>query len=99
MNKRTLALWGLSFLASLSLKAAADVYKCSKMGQTIYSDQPCKRLGASTLEVLTREKLEQKLSVVPSIGVFPNPEPAPTPGAEDRRPPHGVTPPRHEQRE
>lgn len=100
MNRRTLALSGLFFLVSMSLQAAADVYKCSKMGQTIYSDQPCKRLGASTQEVLTREKLEQRLTIVPSAGRASNPEATNARDTEARHaPPPRVTPPHQEKRE
>ena len=41
----------LVLTAGLSLVAAADVYRCTEAGKTVYSDQPCQGAAAATVPV------------------------------------------------
>jgi hypothetical protein len=73
---RPLPTWAVIVLAALVARAGAagDLYKCGVPGQIIYTDQPCKNLGATTLDVLTPKKLDDEmLTILPSGSVTPKP--------------------------
>lgn len=88
MSRVRLLPWTLIALL-LAGTAHADLYKCRKHGALIYADRPCDKLGAETIEVLTAEKLEEKLTILPygGTGLGKSSPTVKPPAASERREP------------